>query len=98
VAGPFKLAQIPRDGESHTRGQDLEMGVPPEESKKIWVRVGIEYDLNMEFRALNMGQGHQGTYESAAQTDDHQSMRINNTKWMPLTHRRRPVPSPGQRM
>jgi len=45
VTGPFKFSKIPGDGESHARRQDFEMGIPFEESKEIWIRVGIEYNL-----------------------------------------------------
>ena len=45
VARPFEFSQIPGDGESHARREDFEMGIPSKESKEIWIRVGIEYNL-----------------------------------------------------
>lgn len=72
VTRPFEFSQVPGDGESHVCRQNLEMGIPPEESEEIWVRVGIEDDLNANLRALKPISAIEGTYKSTAQIDDHQ--------------------------
>jgi len=49
VAGPFEFSQIPGDGEGHACRKDFEMGIPFEESEEIWIRVGIEHNLDRGF-------------------------------------------------
>ena len=36
------------------------MGIPSEESEEIWIRVGIEYNLNQGFESTEMDIGDQG--------------------------------------
>jgi hypothetical protein len=97
MAGPFEFAQVPGDGESHARRQDFEMGIPSEESKEIWIRVGIEYNLNHGVESTEMGVGDQGDLRIHCTKDDHQPLEVNNIRWTPLTHQHPPVPSLGQR-
>ena len=59
MAGPFKFAHVPGDGKSHACRQDFEMGIPSEKSKEVWIRVGIEYNLNHGFESTEMDIGDQ---------------------------------------